>query len=299
MNAPIAVTLVAPAAGQLTDNLVQKTALALKAAAGEAPALTWLAPGEACDLALALPAPEAKQRAAAALGDAPIDLFVQEQAGRRKKLLVADMESTIITVECLDELAEYVGIRDKIAAITHRAMNGELDFASALRERVGLLAGLPESTLQDVYDKKVRLMPGARELVATMKAHGARCMLVSGGFDFYTSRVRELLGFAEDRSNRLEIKAGKLTGNVIPPILGKEAKLASLEEACARLGITTAGAMTIGDGANDLPMLLAAGFGVAYHAKPSVREAAAFRIQYADLRASIYAQGYKREEIKA
>lgn len=211
------------------------------------------------------------------------DAIVQPAPKRRYKLLAADMESTVITCECLDELAEYAGLKDKIAGITARAMNGELDFETALKERVGLLAGLPESTLQEVFDKNVRPMPGAKSLVSAMKRNGAYTLLVSGGFDFYTERVKQMLGFDEARGNRLEIVDGKLTGNVIPPILGKEAKLAALLETCDRLRIEPGEVLAIGDGANDLPMLLAAGLGVAYHAKPVVRAQTHARLNHCDL----------------
>lgn len=225
-----------------------------------------------------------------------IDAVVQPVAHRKKKLLIADMESTIIVNECLDELADYVGLKPRIAAITERAMNGELNFEEALSERVGLLKGLSEGALQDVYDRKVRLMPGAEALISTMKKNGAHCMLVSGGFDFYTSRIRDRLGFDEARSNRLEIENGKLTGRVIPPILGKEAKLQALQEACTKLGILPEETLAIGDGANDLPMLLAAGLGVAYHAKPTVRAQAKARINHGDLTALLWVQGYCHPE---
>jgi phosphoserine phosphatase len=195
------------------------------------------------------------------------------------------MESTIIENECLDELAEYVGLRDNIEAITARAMNGELDFAAALAERVALLSGLPESALQEVYDQRVRLMAGAEALMKALKAQGIYTMLVSGGFSFYTSRIKERLGFDEERSNRLEILDGALTGRVLPPILDKNAKLAALEEGCAKLGISANEAIAIGDGANDLPMLLSAGLGIAYHAKPTVRAQAENQINQCDLSA--------------
>lgn len=220
------------------------------------------------------------------------DAIVQPAAHRRKKLLVADMESTIITCECLDELAELTGIRDRIATITRRAMNGEIDFEAALKERVGLLKGLTESALQKVMDEKVRLMPGARELLAAMKKNGAYTMLVSGGFDFFADKVKGMLGFDEAKSNRLEIAGGLLTGNVLPPILGKEAKLQALKDACAKLKISADDVAAVGDGANDLPMLLEAGLGVAYHAKPTVRAQAKARIDHGDLTALLYAQGY-------
>jgi phosphoserine phosphatase len=221
------------------------------------------------------------------------DVIVQPVASRKKKLLIADMESTIITCECLDELAEFVGLKDRIAAITTRAMNGEIKFEEALAERVGLLKDLPESALQQVMDEKVKLMPGAEALVSTMKKNGATTMLVSGGFDFFASRIKSRLGFDEARANRLEIKNGKLTGKVLPPILGKEAKLKALQEACATLKIKPGDVLAVGDGANDLPMLLAAGLGVAYHAKPTVRAQAKTQVNNANLKALLYAQGYK------
>lgn len=219
------------------------------------------------------------------------DAIVQPDSHRRKKLLVADMESTIITCECLDELAAMVGIKDKVAAITKRAMNGEIDFESALKERVAMLRGLTQSALMKVMDEKVRLMPGAKELLATMKRSGAYTMLVSGGFDFFADKVRDMLGFDESRSNRLEIKDGELTGHVIPPILGKDAKMKALKEACSKLNISTEEVLAVGDGANDLPMLLSAGLGVAYHAKPVVRAQARAKINHGDLTALLYAQG--------
>jgi phosphoserine phosphatase len=212
-----------------------------------------------------------------------IDAIVQPYPKPRYKLFVADMESTIIANECLDELADYVGLRAKIEAITARAMNGELDFAPALAERVGLLKGLTSRTLQEVYDKKVTLTPGAEALMTALKKQGISCMLVSGGFDFYAKRIKERLGFDEERSNKLQIKDGLLTGEVLPPILDKNAKLRALQEGCAKLGITPAEAIAIGDGANDLPMLLGAGLGVAYYAKPTVRAQAKAQINHGDL----------------
>jgi phosphoserine phosphatase len=253
----------------------------------------WLKENTACDLFVEMDditwLDSALQNT---LRSQPMEAIVQPVATRKKKLLIADMESTIITCECLDELADIVSIRDKIASITARAMNGELNFEEAITERVGLLEGLPESALQEVYDKKVQLMPGAKELVNTMKKQGAYCMLVSGGFDFYTSRIKDLLGFDEARANRLEIKDGKLTGNIIPPILGKEAKLSALEETCKKMGVAPEETLAVGDGANDLPMLMAAGLGIAYHAKPTVRAAAKARVNHTDLTALLYAQGY-------
>ncbi len=260
----------------------------------------WLQEGAACELVVMSSAAETSASGSLgklgmtvndALRGMPFDAIVQPHPRPRYKLFVADMESTIIENECLDELAEYVGLKDKIAAITRRAMNGELDFEAALAERVGLLAGLPEAALQDVYDKKVTLMPGAQALLAALKKQGVHTMLVSGGFTFYTERIKARFGFDEAHGNRLEIKDGKLTGRVIAPILGKEAKLQALLETCKKLGISTQEALAIGDGANDLPMLLSAGLGVAYRAKPVVRAQAAAQINHCDLSALIWLLG--------
>jgi phosphoserine phosphatase len=212
-------------------------------------------------------------------------------------MLICDMDSTIITVECIDEIADFAGVKKKVAAITERAMRGELDFPAALNERVLLLKGLDEAVLSQVYDERVTFMPGARELVATMRANGAYTVLVSGGFDFFTSRVREALGFHADFSNRLEIEAGKLTGKVMPPILGRNSKLETLMRISAERQISLSEVLAAGDGANDVPMLLAAGLGVAYRAKPLVRQSARARISHCDLTALLYAQGYSEKEI--
>lgn len=245
----------------------------------------WLKEGIACDLFY-----DAKPDIA--LGDTPFDAIVQPAPKRAKKLVISDMDSTMITVECIDELADFVGKKSEVSKITERAMNGELNFEAALTERVALLKGLPESTLQQCYAERVTLMPGARELLQAAQRSGAHCVLVSGGFTFFTSRVREELGFHEDYSNTLEVAGGKLTGRVIPPILGKESKLATLQATCKKLGITSDEVLAIGDGANDLPMLLAAGMGVAYHAKPSVQAQAQHRITHCDLSSLIYAAGF-------
>ena len=226
----------------------------------------------------------------------PVDVCVQGLEGRRKKLFLADMDSTIINVECLDELADFAGLKAEIAAITERAMRGELAFEGALRERVGMLAGLADSALQRCYDERVRLNPGAATLVGTMAAKGVRCVLVSGGFTFFTSRVAALAGFHANRANSFIIKDGALTGEVGMPILGREAKLAALNEESAALGITPAGALTVGDGANDLDMIKASGLGVAYRAKPVVAAQAHARVDHADLTALLYFQGYRAEE---
>jgi phosphoserine phosphatase len=221
---------------------------------------------------------------------------VQPLAGRRKRLLVADMDSTIINVECLDELADFAGLKAEIAAITERAMRGELEFEGALRERVGRLKGLASSALQQTYDERVRLNPGARTLVKTMAANGARCVLVSGGFTFFTSRIAEAAGFHANRANTLLEAAGALSGQVGEPILGREAKLAALTEEAASLGVPLAETLAIGDGANDLAMIEAAGLGVAYRAKPVVAARADAKVDHADLTAVLYFQGYSADE---
>jgi len=235
----------------------------------------------------------------AAVAELPVDVCVQPMEGRKKRLLIADMDSTIIGCECLDELADFAGKKAEIAAITERAMRGELAFEGALRERVGMLAGLEASALQRCYDERVRLNPGAATLVRTMAAHGARCVLVSGGFEFFTSRVARAAGFDADRANRLIEADGRLTGEVGEPILGREAKLAALREEAAALGLDLSQTLAIGDGANDLAMIEAAGLGVAYRAKPIVAAQADARVDHADLTALLYFQGYASEEFAA
>jgi len=236
-----------------------------------------------------------RERAEGALEGRRVDACVQSAEGRRKRLLVADMDSTIINVECLDELADFAGVKAQVSAITERAMAGELAFEGALRERVAMLKGLAIDALQDCYDERVRLNPGAETLVRTMAAHGARCVLVSGGFTFFTGRVATAAGFHDNRANTLIEDDGKLSGLVAEPILGREAKLAALQEEAAALGVTPAAALAIGDGANDLAMIEAAGLGVAYRAKPIVAAQADARVDHADLTALLYFQGYRRE----
>lgn len=257
---------------------------------------SWLAPGEAADIPFDAPQPtEVLARLRDGLADHPVDVNGGPAEGRRKRLLIADMDSTIIVGESLDELAEYAGLRDQIAAITARAMRGELDFEGALRERVGMLKGLPASTIDTVVDG-LQLTPGADVLVATMKAAGAYCALVSGGFKPMTGAIRLRIGFDEDRSNTLHVADGVLAGTVGEPILGRDAKLAALKELCAIQDLPLEAALAVGDGANDLAMLGAAGMGVAFQAKPAVRDAAGFRIEHADLRGLLYLQGYKAED---
>ena len=226
----------------------------------------------------------------------PVDFALQAARGRKKALFIADMDSTIINVECLDELADFAGLKTQIAAITERAMRGELEFESALRERVAMLQGLPLDALLQTYIERVRLNPGAERLVRTMAAHGTRCVLVSGGFKFFTSRVAAIAGFHADRANTLLDDGATLTGRVGEPILGKAAKLAALEEEAAGLNIPLSAALAIGDGANDLAMIKAAGLGVAYRAKPVVAAEADAGVNYCDLTAVLYFQGYRQTE---
>ena len=232
----------------------------------------------------------------AAIGAQALDWCVQRVEGRRKRLLIADMDSTIINVECIDELADFAGVKDKVSEITERAMRGELDFEAALKERVAMLRGLPLVDLQRAYDERVRLNPGARTLVRTMTAHGAKAFLVSGGFTFFTSRVAEAAGFDANRANTLDVADQALAGTVGEPILGREAKLAALREEAANLGIPLFETLAVGDGANDLAMIGEAGLGVAYRAKPIVAAQADAKVNHADLTALLYFQGYSQDE---
>ena len=225
------------------------------------------------------------------------DWAVTPTENRKKRLLISDMDSTIIGQECLDELADFAGLKAEVSAITERAMRGELDFAGALTQRVAMLKGLKLEALAACHEQRVKLNPGARELVETMKANGARCVLVSGGFGYFTSRVAKMAGFHADRANTLIDDGVGLTGTVGQPILGREAKLTALIEETAALGGTPADAIAMGDGANDLDMIRAAGLGVAYKAKPIVAAETLARIQYTDLRAALFFQGYGVEDI--
>jgi phosphoserine phosphatase len=228
--------------------------------------------------------------------DLPIDIVVQPVGFRRKKLFLADMDSTMIGQECIDELADFAGLKAHVAAITERAMRGEIEFEPALRERVALLKGLPVSVLAEVLDKRITLTPGGSTLVATMRAYGAYTCLVSGGFTLFTRAVAQKIGFQENRANELVVHDGKFTGEVREPILGRAAKLATLIDLMESFDLDDIDTLAVGDGANDLGMIQAAGLGVAYHAKPAVAAAAAARIDHGDLTALLYAQGYKREE---
>lgn len=237
-----------------------------------------------------------EQRLRELRGDLPIDIVVQPVGFRRKKLFLADMDSTMIGQECIDELADLVGMKTHVAAITERAMRGEIEFEPALRERVALLKDLPAGVVDEVLAKRITLTPGGRELVATMRAHGAYTCLVSGGFTLFTRAVAAKLGFQENRANELVVRDGKFTGEVKEPILGRAAKLATLVDLMESFDLDDIDSLVVGDGANDLAMIQAAGLGVAYHAKPAVAAAAAARIDHGDLTALLYAQGYRRDE---
>jgi phosphoserine phosphatase len=237
-----------------------------------------------------------ERRLREARGDLPIDIVVQPRAARRKKLFLADMDSTMIGQECVDELADFAGKRAEVAAITDRAMRGEIEFEPALIERVALLRGLPVEAVDRVLKERITLTPGGRELVATMRAHGAWTCLISGGFTLFTSAIASMIGFQENRANELIIEDGKLTGKVVEPVLGRARKLSTLVDLLESFDLDDIDTLAVGDGANDLDMLQHAGLGVAYHAKPAVATAAAARIDHGDLTALLYAQGFRRED---
>lgn len=276
----ILVLIAAPGSGAITEDVVAKVGATPK----------WLAAGEAAEFTK-FPA-DIKQR----LNGAPLDVNIVPAAHRRKKLLIADMDSTMIHQECIDELGVVAGVGDHIKDITARAMRGELDFDGALKERVDLLKGLDESVIVEVIRERISFVEGGKTLLATMKAHGAYTALVSGGFTAFTTHVAEVLGFDENRANILLVENEKLTGKVALPILGKQAKVESLNRICSSRNIKIVESIAVGDGANDIPMLLAAGMGVALHAKPTVQEQAPYVINHGDLTALLYLQGYLKQE---
>jgi phosphoserine phosphatase len=255
----------------------------------------WLAPDEAAEFPVAK-RPDNLWGVWDELQRLRVDLVVQPAEGRKKRILLADMDSTMIGQECIDELADMAGVGTQVKEITARAMNGELDFEGALRERVGLLKGLDSAVLETVLRERITFTPGGRELIATMKAAGGRAVLVSGGFTAFTAHVAAGLGFDEHRANTLLMEDGTLSGAVAEPILGREAKVAALEDTVAALGVTDADVLAVGDGANDLGMLKRAGAGVALHAKPVVAAEVDRRINFGDLTALLYLQGYARDE---
>jgi phosphoserine phosphatase len=289
--------LIAPSDGEPLDGAIVaavRDSLNGQGAAADSP--RWLSPRRACEIPFSGLTPDrAASVARSALGNRRCDAATLPAAGRRKQLLVADMDSTIVAGEMLDELADFAGLKDRVAAITARAMNGEIEYKQSLRERVGLLKGLPAGALENTF-ARARLNPGAAALVATMRANGAHTLLVSSGFRFFTARVRALAGFDADVGNEVEVADGKLTGRVIEPILDKEVKRQTLLDAATRLGIALSATLAVGDGANDLPMIRAAGLGVAFHPKPVVAAEAPVAIRHADLTALLYLQGYTDED---
>lgn len=293
----IAVLISHPTERAVTVDLANKAARAVNASTP----VTWLDDGIACEFAFC-PEPGAKDALALlreTLSGQPVDVAVLAPENRRKRVLIADMDSTMIDQECIDELADMVGIKDYVAAITARAMNGEIAFEPALRERVALLRDLDAAIIDEVIAERITLASGGKALVATMNANGATTALVSGGFESFTEKIAMALGFAEHRANRLLVEDGKLTGTVAEPILGKEAKAASLLDLAARAAVTPQDVLAVGDGANDLDMIRIAGMGVALHAKPAVAAEAGIRIDHGDLTALLYLQGYRGSQFTA
>lgn len=304
---PYIATLIAkPGSKALSADIVRKAARIVP----HGTVAAWLAPDEAVDITFDLggtriePDSDIERELVSSYAEdmaqemksLPVDVVCQRNGHRRKKLFIADMDSTMIGQECIDELAAFVGMKEHVAAITERAMRGEIAFEPALRERVALLKGLSADVVDKVIAERITLTPGGRELVMTMRANGAYTALVSGGFTLFTTRIGKMIGFHEDRSNELIVEDGKLAGLVREPILGREAKLASLIELRDARSIARQDTMAVGDGANDLAMLGEAGLGVAFHAKPAVAEAAHARIDHSDLTALLFIQGYRRDE---
>lgn len=259
----------------------------------------WLAGGEAADIPFNAEPDSVNSGVADRLRQqigGGVDIVVQPGSNRRKMLFLADMDSTMIGQECIDELADFAGLKTRVAAITERAMRGEIAFEPALRERVALLKGLAVSAVDAVIAERITLMPGGRTLIATMRAHGAHTCMVSGGFTLFTDRIASMIGFDETRANRLDVDSGSLAGTVTEPVFGRDAKRDTLIELRGRLGLDPAATMAIGDGANDIDMIAEAGLGVAFHAKPKVAAAAPARIDYGDLTALLYVQGYRKDE---
>ncbi|QJU60352.1 phosphoserine phosphatase SerB [Sphingomonas sp. AP4-R1] len=287
-------TLIASEPG-LAAREIETARAALAGVGGIAGEAEWLEVGLAADLPLARI--DAGAGRAALEGLLPgVDVIVQPRAGRAKRLLVADMDSTMITIECIDELADYAGIKPQIADVTERAMRGELDFEAALDARVALLAGLDGAMIDRCHEERVRLMPGATTLIRTMRANGARCVLVSGGFTVFADRVAAEIGFDRALSNVLEMDGGQLAGRVSRPIVDAETKRRTLLAEAEALGLAPHETLAVGDGANDIPMIQMAGLGVAYHAKPKTAAAAGARIEHGDLTALLWAQGYTRDQ---
>jgi phosphoserine phosphatase len=285
----VVVLIARPGTGALDDSLIGRVVTLTKPAE-----VRWLAREEACEMPVAGRA-GIEDSLRALIADRPVDVAVLPAAHRRKRLLVADMDSTMIAQECIDELGAAAGQGEKIADITARAMRGEIDFAASLRERLSLMAGLEASVIGRLVGA-TQFTEGGRTLVQTMKSHGAHTVLVSGGFTVFTSHVAEVLGFDGQRANELVIEGGRLTGLALEPILGRDAKTAALREIAGKLGLDLIETLAVGDGANDIDMLAVSGLGVAFHAKPAVRAQARARIDHGDLTALLYLQGYAKSE---
>ncbi len=289
-------TLIAASSFELDDGTLMRARRVLP----DPGAPRWLSPGAAADIPFnAADGNDNRllsETLRAALAPAPIDVVVQPAQRRRKRLLLADMDSTMIEQECIDEMAAYAGIKSKVAAITERAMRGEIAFVPALRERVALLKGLPARIVDELLGRRITITPGGPALVATMRRHGAYTCLVSGGFTLFTDAIAARIGFDEARANRLVVEDGMFAGEVAEPVFGRDAKKATLVDLRRRLGLDAAETLVVGDGANDLAMIRDAGLGVAFHAKPALAAAAGARIDHGDLTSLLYAQGYARAE---
>jgi phosphoserine phosphatase len=284
-----------PQKAPLSEDLIDTVRAAAISLGAELGAGRWLSPREAHELEVEGLGPETIAAIRMRLGDASVDINLVTCPGLRR-LLLADMDSTMIEQECIDELADVAGAGEAVRAITARAMNGELEFEDALRARVQTLAGLPSDVIGEVISRRISFMAGGRELIATMRAHGSHCALISGGFTHFTAHVAGTLGFDQHQANQLLEEGGKLTGKVAEPILGRDAKVAALNRIAADLGVSPADALTVGDGANDVPMLKAAGLGVALHAKPAVRAQVPVQVNHGNLTALLFLQGIPRSE---
>lgn len=293
--------LIATLVSRPADSILSPSLANMASQAAGASAVRWLAEGIACEFELPETAASADiiDGLRASVASEPVDVIVQPTAERRKRILLADMDSTMIDQECIDELADEIGVKDRVAAITARSMNGEIAFEPALRERVALLEGLETAVVDRIVANRLTLAAGGLALVRTMRAHGAWTALVSGGFDVFTSRIAARLGFHENRANRLIEQDDRFTGTVAEPILGRAAKAEALMDICGRLGLAPSDVIAVGDGANDLDMIRLAGVGVALHAKPTVAAQAKVRIDHGDLTALLYMQGYRQEDFAA
>ncbi len=280
----------------LVDPLIDDVKGGLESIGATVNSIEWLAPEQACDLHFrGVPRSAALDVIRVVIGGSPIDINVVVTSGRRKKLLISDMDSTIVDCETLDDLADFAGVGEEVAAITRQSMNGQVEFVDALVRRVAMLAGEPAAMLEMAFER-VRIMPGARTLVRTLRAHGVHTVLVSGAFTYFTTRVAKLVGFDEQEANVLEIENGKLTGRIIPPIINRDGKVNALLRLSALHGVDLADTLAVGDGANDLGMIERAGLGVAFQGKKIVAERAAVRVDHTDLRSLLFIQGYHADE---